>query len=515
MFCQRCGRQNPDDASICNSCGFILTGRSTINPEVKAKTSKTAIIAVALLVIFSILSFISAVFYSTQIVILTGILPVIFGIKSWIDIKKSNGRLKGKSLAIAGVITPLVFMPIFIAWTIDASPIPNDYTITNLRSAPPQCARSYDILMSLAYKGEHSPKDAPAIGLSEQDINLTREINNIIKEGNCQKITEVLKANADNIHQAWTNAQKGRDIINELNKFPEIADLTEPDFDAEMRFTRNLRNLAYLYQAYAYIQTEQGKAQNVVSELIELDSVFRKLSINARSLVMKLLCIAGLNISIRTANFTVNNPQTPEQSLELLAEHFTPLKNTHISLRNPLTFEYLIFKKSLDELFYQQDMQKRPSILKRNSTLRLYKNFCDHWIDAWAESGESGNAKLSVWPGIYPDWLPSASVTSEGQVPWCYKCYNPIGSILIQILTPALEKVFEFQTKLNVQDDLFQIVLNKRFGKTISLKARAYSDEYIIDTDKKIIFSPGPDGKVNTKDDIKLPINPEVLNLKD
>jgi hypothetical protein len=41
----------------------------------------------------------------------------------------------------------------------------------------------------------------------------------------------------------------------------------------------------------------------------------------------------------------------------------------------------------------------------------------------------------------------------------------------------------------------------------------AYSDEYIIDAEKKIIFSPGPDGKSYTKDDIKLPINPQVLNL--
>jgi hypothetical protein len=41
----------------------------------------------------------------------------------------------------------------------------------------------------------------------------------------------------------------------------------------------------------------------------------------------------------------------------------------------------------------------------------------------------------------------------------------------------------------------------------------AYSDEYIIDVEKKIIFSPRPDGKSFTKDDVKLPINPAVLNL--
>ncbi|GAI51337.1 unnamed protein product [marine sediment metagenome] len=49
----------------------------------------------------------------------------------------------------------------------------------------------------------------------------------------------------------------------------------------------------------------------------------------------------------------------------------------------------------------------------------------------------------------------------------------------------------------------------------MSLKARAYGDEYIIDVEKKRIFSPGPDGEADTKDDIKLTINPEVLNLTD
>ena len=56
-------------------------------------------------------------------------------------------------------------------------------------------------------------------------------------------------------------------------------------------------------------------------------------------------------------------------------------------------------------------------------------------------------------------------------------------------------------------------MLNKRLGKDFSLKARAYSDEYIIDVENRKIFSPGPDGKANTKDDIFLPIDPEVLHV--
>jgi hypothetical protein len=80
-------------------------------------------------------------------------------------------------------------------------------------------------------------------------------------------------------------------------------------------------------------------------------------------------------------------------------------------------------------------------------------------------------------------------------------------------MTPNLPGVMQLKTNLAVQDDLFQIVLNKRLGKEVSLKARAYGDEYIIDVQGRKIFSPGPDGEPNTPDDIKLPINPRVLGF--
>jgi hypothetical protein len=66
-------------------------------------------------------------------------------------------------------------------------------------------------------------------------------------------------------------------------------------------------------------------------------------------------------------------------------------------------------------------------------------------------------------------------------------------------------------TQVQVQDDLLQIVLGKRLGKQISLKARAYGDVYVVDVGNKEILSPGPDGKTDTNDDITLPINPELL----
>ena len=497
MQCPKCGVKNPDSAAICNSCGRILEKDVSGIPLKGPKVSRLAIASLALS-IFGLLTF-----------LITALLSIALGIASLYRIKKYKTRLKGKYLAVTGitisVISIIFFIAILVLWNFDTAPIPDDYTIADLRSAPPDCAGSYELLMSISEKGERSP-DAPLIGLSVQDVNTIDRLSEVIKEGDYSKIIEALKVNVESINQAWENAKKGRDIIEQLNRFPEIADLAVPDINAEVGFSRNLRHLSYLYQAFLCLQTEQGNSQLAAKELIKLDSVFRKLSINARPMVTKLVCIAALTNNIFTANFIINSPQASQDSIELLAEHLTPLTKEQTSLRNSVISEYLMFKKALDTQLGK--LQKTP-FLKFNSISRLYKNLVDHWIAI--EDNQVKFEQLTVFPSLYPE-LP-VTIESDGKLPWYYKVYNPIGSMLIGILIPAWDRIFELKTKPQIRSDLLQIVLNKRLGKEISLKARAHSDEYIIDVENKKIFSPGPDGIPHTEDDIKLVINPEVLGL--
>ena len=497
MQCPKCRTENPNNAQICSTCGYVFKNDTAEQSVAKPKISRLAIASLVL-----------SIFGLFTLLIATA-LSIALAIASLYRIKKYKTEFKGKYLAVTAitisVISIIVLLAIFVLWNTDAPPIPDDYTIADLRSAPAECAGSYELLMSIAEKGEYPP-DAPLIGLSAQDVNTTDRVSEVFTEDDCSEITEMLKENADSIYQAWENAKKGRDIINELNTFPEIADLTVLDINAEIGFLRNLRLLARLHRAYVCLQTEQGNSQIAINELIKLDSVFRKLSVNTRSTVTKLVCIAGLAYGIKAANFIVNNPQTSGESLELLSKHSTPLTKEQTSLRNSVISEYLMFKKTLDTQL--AELRKTP-FLKRNSTSRLYKNFADRWIAV--EENQAQIEQLTVWPALYPE-LP-VTIDSDGNFPWYYKVYNPIGSLLVGILMPALDRVFEIKMKLQIHSDLLQIVLNKRLGKEVSLKAHAYSDEYIIDVDNKKIFSPGPDGEPNTKDDIKLTINPEALGL--
>jgi hypothetical protein len=515
MQCRKCGTENPDDAQICDSCSYTLTSTPATDPTRKTKPTKKAVLlhGLGIGILYFILILLSTV--STVVLLLTVIVIILNTIKTVTSFKKAKVPFKISHLFI---ITPIISLNFILVWvlllSIDASPILNDYTIADLRSAPPECNRSYEILMSLSEK-KGPPKERSETGLFPEDVNAIYQVNDIIREADWTQVSQILEEKADDIIRAWENATKARVIIYELNKFGEIADLTEPDLEVDLGFLGNLRKLGFLHQAYARLETQQGNAQIATEELIRFDSVISKLNINARSMITKLVCFACFWIDIQTANFIINNPQTSRESLELLAQHFEPLEIEQTSLRNPLISDYLMLKSVIDSLpvLRRFPQAKNLPFLKRNSSLRVCRNFCNDLIDIHEKQQATQSEHLSVWPWVYPDLGP-VEIGSDGQFPWYYRRYNPLGSMLLAISTPALGRVFEIEKKHEVHYDLLQIVLNKRLGKEISLKARAYSDEYIIDVENIKIFSPGPDGIPHNDDDIKLIINPQVLNFK-
>ena len=470
--------------------------------HLKARISKLAISSLVLGIL------------SLFLFILTGIPAIVVGIMSLLKIRRSGGALKGKYLALAGMNVSILFMCIFyILWSRDAPPIPNDYTLADLRSAPAEYAESFEILKTLIDEDWNIP-GSPAIGLSDGDIDMIAEIRGVLKDGTTAEISQVLSNNSKDIKSAWIGTEKARDVVRRLNEFPEIADLTEPNARVRTLRYKNLIDLVRLFQVYAHLQTRQDDIRDFTTGFIELDSVCRKISLNARMLITKLICFMCIEDNIETANAIANNSAAPKESIESLAEHFKPLTKEQMSLLNPLLFQYLLTKNLSSEEFGKTKIGKTP-LFKRNSTLRLHRNLSNVWIHTLEEIEDSNGSRLSVWPAVYQLREPVLT-DAKKRLPLLYQCYNPVGSIFIQKM-----RVRQFgekrsrRTMIRVRDDLLQIILNKKLGKEIDLKAHAFSDEYIVDIANKKIFSPGPDGKAGTKDDITLRINPEVLGWGD
>ena len=128
----------------------------------------------------------------------------------------------------------------------------------------------------------------------------------------------------------------------------------------------------------------------------------------------------------------------------------------------------------------EQSAAEKTLPLKMNSTLRLLRNFYDGWMDYMEGGGNATTTKLSVWPDIYPFKEPSLSLASLEQLPLLYRCYNP-HIYIVNIIRPIKIKSKKNSIiQIQITDDLLQIVLNKRLGKEVSLKARAYGDEYVV-----------------------------------
>jgi len=468
--------------------------------ESEEKLSKLAILSMVL-GIFSLFFF-----------VLAGIPAIVIGIVSTLKIRRSDGKLKGKYIALAGMNISIIFMVIFyLFWRIDAPPIPNDYTIADLRSAPAQYTESFEVFKTLIDE-QHNLSGFPTVELTESDRKMIAEIRGVIQTGTTSEINKTLDYYGEEIKQIWADNETARDVIRRLNEFPEIADLTEPSIDFKLMQRQYLIELVHLYEVYVNLQTKQDDIHAVTIQLIELDSVFRKLSINTRPMIGNWICNICMIADIFTANSIANNAHASQESIEMLAEHFTPLTKEQLSLRNGVLFEYLLMKNILSDVSGRKIVGKTP-LLKRNSTLRFCRNNCDDRINILEDIKDSTNVRFSIWPSIYP-YMGLVSLQARKPLPLLYFCYNPVGSLFVRKRPYTYENLLRRKTAAKIQNDLLQIVLNKRLGKDVSLKASAYSDEYIVDVENKKIFSPGPDAKVETKDDIMLRINPEVLGWR-
>ena len=108
MYCPKCGKENPHDAQICQSCSAVLTQAPVTAEHPIVKTSGLAIAALVL----GILSLFTCG--------ITAIPAVILGIIALVEIEKSGGRVIGKGFAVVGIVVPVVVFLLIIGLIIPA-----------------------------------------------------------------------------------------------------------------------------------------------------------------------------------------------------------------------------------------------------------------------------------------------------------------------------------------------------------------------------------------------------------
>ncbi len=98
MYCPKCDRENVEGAVRCAGCGFEFAAHPAIAAPVASTTSQAAVAALVLGIL---------VFFTCGI---TALPAIICGIVALVKISGSNGLLKGKGMAITGLVLPAVFI---------------------------------------------------------------------------------------------------------------------------------------------------------------------------------------------------------------------------------------------------------------------------------------------------------------------------------------------------------------------------------------------------------------------
>ncbi len=427
---------------------------------------------------------------------------IVLGIASLLHIRRSQEPLRGKGLAVASIVLCLGWViGTFVLWAQDAEPIENDYTIADLRSAPADCADSFTLLRELTRRGPES-----IVRLTEEDAELLSDLCKRLMESSSAEVQEQLRTNEQRIRNMWDASEKAREIIHQLDAYPQVADLAEPD-SPEAWNAVPLMLLMRLYVVFIHLEAQAGNYDAALDELLTFDSVIRKLLPNARELPTHLVCWMSMKMAIGAGNCLVNEPGVSERMLSRLMDHFVTIPDEEFSMRNAYLYEYSFWKHLIMEQMSERS-GVRSLFLKRQSLLRLFKNHTDEMLSAENDGVEP---VLSVWPTVYPI-KPHAAFGREDMFV-IYRIYNPTGARITRMVAPIGEQPIDMARCLGIYSDMLCIVINKRLGRPVDLTARAYSDSYVVDAEQRRISSCGPDGEVGTEDDIWLPIDPNVLEF--
>ncbi|KPK72727.1 MAG: hypothetical protein AMJ79_15545 [Phycisphaerae bacterium SM23_30] len=473
--------------------------------------------------------------------------------------KQTNTKKHRKKLIwLIIILLPLFSTPItiYLLWRLDAPPIENDYTISDLRTAPPDAKGSYELLLGLQnptkiasvneakalaesldkfnqiikkhggsieeilaeLKAEKETREIigvanPTLGLTAEDDKVIRiccnNYSGYIRDINLQKLRE----NAVAIDLAWEHAQKARDIIQKLNQFPEIDDQTPPDLlkyiNSRGLYT-NIKQLASLYWIKTYLECERENYDSAIEYSVELNAFPRKLLSNARDVSLKMCCYSLVQKSTECANHIVNLQPVLLSQIQNLLKHFPPLSDRQISLQNCQIFDYLSFKnivydmqKTLQVLNKPAKLKIRSGLLKPNSTLQLYKN-----------SVFFKPINQSIYPAIYPDsW--TAIDKSGNRLTWQYEYYNPYGALLFATCSMITwGRVRQTTDTMKVHDDLFHLIARRRLEPDFDLAAAVKDMGFTIDLEAQKIHRQKFDAYGFLAYEIKLDINPSVLDLK-
>ncbi|MDH3347998.1 MAG: hypothetical protein OEM02_07855 [Desulfobulbaceae bacterium] len=386
----------------------------------------------------------------------------------------------------------LTVLSLTLIWIIhDQSPISSKYSWSDLPVPSENADESYGLVNQLLGSGEQGID----IDLSGVDIREAIE-NPLMFE---QEIITL-----------WEDIEPARVIINELNSYDQIADLSNVD-DVIQHDVINIVYIARIYGAYAALMTEKSESEEAARQLAQLHSVIRKILPFSRFLINKCIWMAAANQNITNAKMISTYPGVHLATLRILKQGFSPLTDQEISCRtlfiselffiiNPHEvhgyndfFEAIcssfILSESYDSKWNRLFLKfTTPIIIRKNTTRNFIVQLFDHIIEE-SDDHPLRFTKSKEFVSQYKKELDYGNIGG-----WVFNNYSIVD------LVGYTENILNAK----VRSDLLAIYLSEHLGVAYKIRDYFSGNDYVKSDSLYLYKSAGPDGILETGDDVQL-----------
>ncbi len=365
----------------------------------------------------------------------------------------------------------------------------NPYTWKDVPKTLPGNQESYNLLVDQLVR----PDPENTIVRSEMDI---REV-----------MADPL-AFENEILEKWGKIEKARKLIDALDTFDQIADLSTPEGTLELKMIEVVF-LARYYRAYALLMAEKGRWDEAVAQLGRMHSVTRKALPYARYVIHKSIWTAVAKHNIITAHQLAIHPRADKNALQQLQLWFPPLDMDQVSFRGALISETMLLRRAAKSVKPPGDQ------VAEVCGSFWYNELCDsrwnravlHLLAVLSNKPETTgnyvyqniNIMIEACSQHPPDISRARVESAELKLPLFG---NTIGMLLTQPPLTYLTNPPERLATTKVLSDLLAMYLQARTGDGEPLKDYLCGTEYLQTGNAGAFKSPGWDCATETGDDI-------------
>lgn len=367
----------------------------------------------------------------------------------------------------------LVFSLLAIPKFIDDGPIENDWTFE-------QIAPSLEVQKSYGQLSKFM-----ALPLEEPGLKLV----------NCDNLYEIFNkgsvlADKAEIKKLWLENKNFIGEFAKLDQFEGVSDYCVHIDPGKVPFLRisQIRNLYLLYGLMVRLNVEEGDLDTALLLFKQTHSIAQKGLKDATNFVNYMIWNAAVSINLFTAKSLTGSKLFDKNNAMSLLPNLVEV-NQEYSLAKALKMEYLHFK-CMKLKVCANERYHEGLFLQMNNTLRILKEFYSDIIGEIKnvpKHSDSGQSKLLQKFDQYP--------IEPG---------NIVGCILARIAVPSIHSIHKTFYETKVRNEILRLRLTEMIDSDISKFIDPYTDKPFVKNKDGEYYSPGPDRKFDTEDDITL-----------